>query len=131
MADRLQAIGLASASECVEKGTNELSLVKAITIVFTLSNNVRRREGSVHKNKARAWTSLPSLTFCTDGDDEIVCGRAADVLQTVHLFGSGIGDPSGPKLLRVTICRELDTTLANEHEFGMEMLVCRMRHLAG
>ncbi len=130
MADRLQAIGPASASECVEKGTNELSLVKDISIAFTLSNNVRRREGSVHKNKARAWTTSPSLTFRTDRDDEIVCGRAADVLQAMHLFRSGIGDPSGPKVVRVTIRGKLDTTLPNEHEFGMEMLVCRMRHLA-
>ena len=73
---------------------------------------------------------LPALSFCTDRDHEIVCGRAADVLQAVHLLGRGIGDPSGPKIVRVAIRRKLDTTLPNQHELGMEMLVCRMRHLA-
>jgi len=70
------------------------------------------------------------LRFRTNRDYEVVCGRAADVLQAMHLFRCGIGDPSGPKIVRVAIRRKLDTTLPNEHELGMEMLVCRMRHLA-
>jgi hypothetical protein len=77
-----------------------------------------------------AQTGLSSLTFCTDCDDEVVYGPATDVLQTVHLFGRGIGDPSGPKIVRVAIRCKLDATLPNQHELGMEMLVCRMRHLA-
>jgi hypothetical protein len=77
-----------------------------------------------------ARTELPSLTFCADRDDEVAYGRAADVFQAVHLLGSGIGDPARPKILRHTIRYKLDATLANEHELGMEMLVCRVRHLA-
>src|SRR5207302_7615835 len=77
------------------------------------------------------WLRLALFVLDSHGDDEIVCGRRAYVLEAVHHVGGGEDDSAWTDGLGLAVIDELEIAFADEKELGVAVLVRRMGHLAG
>ena len=67
----------------------------------------------------------------SDGDDEVVGGGGAGVAEAVEFAGGGVGDSAGAEVFGLAFEDELEGAFADEHEFGMDVAVGGVGHLAG
>ena len=70
--------------------------------------------------------------FCldADGDDEVAGSGGAYVFEAVHDVGGSEDDSAGADGFGLAVVDELDVAFADEDEFGVAVLVGRMRHLS-
>jgi hypothetical protein len=69
--------------------------------------------------------------FAADGDDEVVGGGFADVFESVEGVGGGEEDAAGADAFELAVVVELDGALADHDEFGVDVTVGRVGHVAG
>ena len=69
--------------------------------------------------------------FMTKFDDEVLREAVADVFGAVQLLGVEVDYRTGAHLAGVAVHGELNSSLLNEDDFFMHMLVRRMGHVSG